>query len=166
MILVTHGAGGALVAALLPGHPVLGSILAFGSHFVLDAIPHWHYPVRTLPRNHVGKREFVYAPIPFILDVVAVSGDGILGLLLPLLVSRPELLGVVFLGAFFGILPDFFQFLYHSLLHRGIMIPPLTKLQQFHRQIHAHLRLDDRPFVGIGSQALLLALLLIALRLL
>jgi hypothetical protein len=161
MILVTHGAGGALVAALLPGHPVLGSVLAFGSHFVLDAIPHWHYPRHTLVEQPDGSERFVYHPVHFVLDIVTVGADGVFGILLPVLVASSELLWPAFLGACFGIFPDFLQFLYYALPSR-----PLSRLQRFHMWIHATLRLDHRPFLGIGSQALLLALLLIALRLL
>jgi hypothetical protein len=41
MILSTHAIVGAAIASFLPSHPTIAFVLGFGSHFVLDAIPHW-----------------------------------------------------------------------------------------------------------------------------
>jgi hypothetical protein len=36
-----------VVASLIPAHPWLGLSLAFASHFLFDALPHWDYPIRS-----------------------------------------------------------------------------------------------------------------------
>jgi hypothetical protein len=48
MILSTHAIVGGAVASLLPSHPVLVAVLGFASHFVIDAIPHWDYPLQSI----------------------------------------------------------------------------------------------------------------------
>lgn len=40
MFITTHSALGALVAELVPNHPVLAFVLGVGSHFLSDIIPH------------------------------------------------------------------------------------------------------------------------------
>jgi hypothetical protein len=47
MILSTHAIAGAAIASFLPSHPTAAFVLGFASHFVLDAIPHWDYPIRS-----------------------------------------------------------------------------------------------------------------------
>ena len=47
MILSTHAIVGAAIASFLPSHPTTAFVLGFGSHFVLDAIPHWDYPIKS-----------------------------------------------------------------------------------------------------------------------
>jgi hypothetical protein len=40
MTLTTHAIVGAVIVDLMHAFPLLGLALAFGSHFVLDALPH------------------------------------------------------------------------------------------------------------------------------
>src|SRR5260370_42631939 len=47
MILSTPAIVGAAIASFLPSHPTTAFVLGFASHFVLDAIPHWDYPIRS-----------------------------------------------------------------------------------------------------------------------
>src|SRR5258708_36388904 len=47
MILMTHAIVGASIASFMPSHPVAAAALGFASHFALDAIPHWDYPIRS-----------------------------------------------------------------------------------------------------------------------
>ncbi len=51
MSLGTHAAIGAIIISKFPDHPVLGFCLAFGSHFILDAIPHWDYHLSSFQEN-------------------------------------------------------------------------------------------------------------------
>jgi hypothetical protein len=48
MILSTHAIVGGAVASLLPSHPMPVAALGFASHFAIDAIPHWDYPLRSI----------------------------------------------------------------------------------------------------------------------
>ena len=50
MTLTTHAIVGATVATLTP-NPILGFVLGFGSHYVLDALPHWSYPIHSLEKD-------------------------------------------------------------------------------------------------------------------
>src|ERR1700743_1355819 len=51
MILTSHAVVGAALASFVPSHPAVAFVLGFGSHFVLDAIPHVDYPIRSRSVN-------------------------------------------------------------------------------------------------------------------
>jgi hypothetical protein len=48
VILSTHAIVGAAVASLMPDHPALAFASGVASHFAIDAIPHWDYPLRAI----------------------------------------------------------------------------------------------------------------------
>lgn len=48
MILSTHAVVGGAIGSLFPSHPILVALLGFTSHFVIDAIPHWDYPLKSI----------------------------------------------------------------------------------------------------------------------
>src|SRR5437016_159257 len=48
LILSTHAVVGAAVATLMPDHPGLAFLSGVVSHFAIDAIPHWDYPLRSI----------------------------------------------------------------------------------------------------------------------
>lgn len=48
MILCTHAIIGGAIASLLPLNPAAAAIAGFASHFAIDAIPHWDYPLRSI----------------------------------------------------------------------------------------------------------------------
>ena len=48
MILSTHAIVGGAIASLFPSHPALVAVAGFASHFAIDAIPHWDYPLRSI----------------------------------------------------------------------------------------------------------------------
>jgi hypothetical protein len=52
MILSTHAVVGGAIASLVPSDPILAAAAGFASHFAIDAIPHWDYPLRSIS---VGK---------------------------------------------------------------------------------------------------------------
>jgi len=52
MTLAAHSIVGGATVSLMPTHPVLGLCLAFARHFVLDAMPHWDYPMRSAMAGH------------------------------------------------------------------------------------------------------------------
>jgi hypothetical protein len=60
MILCTHAVVGAALASFVPSHPAAAFAIGFASHFVLDAIPHWDYSIKSRSINPM-----IGAPIVF-----------------------------------------------------------------------------------------------------
>ena len=79
MILSTHAIVGAAIASFLPSHPTAAFVLGFASHFVLDAIPHWDYPIRS-----AAVHPKIGGPMTFdralLRDAVVIGSDGLLGI--------------------------------------------------------------------------------------
>lgn len=161
MVLATHAMIGAAVANIFPAHPVLGFFAGFTSHFLADAIPHWHYPLTTTKgdKNDLMNADMVINKhFPF--DLLKISIDALLGIGCAFFffgVSYPYLFSATLLGAAGGMLPDALQFAYWKWRHE-----PLTSLQRFHLWVHAKRRLDDRPILGPALQ-IMLSLLCVAL---
>jgi hypothetical protein len=147
MILTTHAIVGGAIASFMPGHPVTAAVLGFVSHFVIDAIPHWDYPIHSVsvrPNNH-GSLTFDRA---LLRDVTVIGLDGLAGALLAIaLFASPATVGVILLGAFAAMLPDPLQFVHGRYPHE-----PLRTLQRFHGWMHSDRKLDAQPALGIGSQ--------------
>jgi hypothetical protein len=156
MILTTHATVGAAAALAFKNKPWLGLILAFISHFVLDAIPHWHYPIRYLKRelkNSKGALPALNGGV--IRDLALIGVDFALGMGISALAGlrfAPENFPLVLIGAALGTLPDLLQLLYY-------LFPafPFTQIQRFHLRIHSGKRLDNLHLTGIGSQAVIVA---------
>jgi hypothetical protein len=79
MILTTHAVVGAALASFVPSHPAAAFVLGFASHFILDAIPHVDYPIKSRSVNpKIG------APMAFdralLQDAVTIGSDGLFGL--------------------------------------------------------------------------------------
>lgn len=150
MILSTHALVGAAIASFVPSHPVAAFTLGFASHFVLDAIPHWDYPIRSAS---VDPR--VCAPLRFdralFQDALTIGFDGLFGVMLGLLLfASVETAWIVLLGALAATLPDALQFLYGRWPHQ-----PLKSLQRIHRWAHSKRELKDQVYLGVVSQLLL-----------
>lgn len=161
MVLAAHAVVGAAVASLMPSNPVLGFTLAFGSHFVLDAIPHWHYPLRSLSYDHDKPMDIdMRIDTRFIYDLMAISLDGIVGIGASLLFFSVGQHGIspfiVLMGAFAGMLPDALQFLYMKWRHE-----PLVTLQRFHEWAHTDHFLDHQKVLGPAYQIALMLMCLI-----
>jgi hypothetical protein len=154
MILSTHAIVGAAIASFLPSHPTAAFVLGFGSHFVLDAIPHWDYPIRSASVNpEIG------APVTFdralLTDVVVIGSDGLLGILGALLLfASSDGLWSILLGAFGAMLPDPL----HT-IHAHFPREPLRTLQRFHRWIHTDKEIKKDIILGVGSQIMLVAVI-------
>jgi hypothetical protein len=150
MILSTHALVGAALANMFPAHPAAAFAVGFASHFVLDAIPHADYPIRSASLDpKIG------APLRFdralLQDAVTIGADGFLGLLFAfLLFASPENQWAILLGAFGAVLPDAFQFLYARFPYE-----PLRTLQRFHRWAHTNTEIKERVGLAIASQLLL-----------
>jgi hypothetical protein len=161
LTLTTHAVVGAAIVSLMPAHPLLGLCLAFASHFLLDALPHWDYPIRSSSVNPRIAAPMKYDHVLF-LDMLTIGGDAALGVALGvILFTRPTEVSVilVFFGACAGILPDLLQFAYMRFPRE-----PLTSLQQFHGWIHTSRRMSTRPILGIVSQFAFLAAFVVVAR--
>lgn len=149
MILVTHAVVGAAITHASRGKLFVGLGIAFMSHFALDAIPHWHYRLRSFRHDPINPMndDMVWGTA-MRLDLFRIGVDFSLGLGISFLIFgvRTE----IFWGALAGTLPDALQLAYWKL-----RIAPLRALQRFHRWMHAVHRLDDRPWFGPLSQAII-----------
>ena len=152
MTLTTHAIVGGAIASLMPAHPWLGLSLAFASHFLLDALPHWDYPIRSSSINPKVAARMKYDGELF-TDLFTIGGDAALGIVVALTLFNTQTPPGYLLalgGACAGILPDALQFAYMRFPHQ-----PLTSIQRFHEWIShnpwdveatvARLNFSDRP---------------------
>jgi len=147
MILTTHAVVGAALASFVPSHPAVAFVLGFGSHFILDAIPHVDYPIGSRSVNPKFG-----APMAFdralLQDVVTIGSDGLFGLVAALfLFSSATNFWAILMGAVGAILPDPLQFAFTRLPHE-----PLRTLQRFHLWAHSKKTIDSAVF-GASTQA-------------
>jgi hypothetical protein len=147
MILSTHAIVAGAIASLFPSHPTLAVVAGFASHFALDAIPHWDYPLRSITVGNGADNRLLKIGTALIRDLALIGLDACAGLALALfLFATPATALIIALGAIAGMLPDALQFV-HSVYQRE----PLKSLHRFHRWIHSKRRLQWR--IGVSSQA-------------
>ena len=132
MILTTHAVVGAALASFLPSYPATAFAVGFASHFVLDAIPHIDYPIKSRSVN-----PSIGAPMAFdgalLQDAVTIGSDGLFGIAAALfLFSSPTNFWAILMGAVGAMLPDPLQFAYTRWPHE-----PLRTLQRFHLWAHS-----------------------------
>jgi hypothetical protein len=126
---------------------VLVALAAFASHYVIDAIPHWDYSLRSISLGKRADNQWLKIDAGLVRDLALIGFDACAGLALAvLLFATPTTAWVIALGAIAGVLPDPLQFL-HSVYPRE----PLISLQRFHRRMHSKRRLAWR--IGTSSQA-------------
>lgn len=151
MILATHAIAGAALAAAMPDRPILAFTAGAASHFLLDAIPHWDYKLRSSRKDEDNplNNDIVIGRY-FWFDLIKIGTDALLGLILSWLffhsffADHGQLGLLTFIaGAIGGLLPDALQFAYFKLRS-----PWLTALQRFHYWIHAdHTRIFSNSFL-------------------
>jgi hypothetical protein len=145
MILSTHAVVGAALASLMPSHPFAAFVTGFASHFAIDAIPHWDYPLRSISVAQGAQNDRRLTPA-LLGDLAVIGFDAFAGLALAIVVfGAPSTLVVILAGAVGAMLPDPFQF-----VHAHYPYEPLASLQRFHRWIHTKRRLDWP--IGVSSQ--------------
>jgi hypothetical protein len=126
---------------------MLGVCVAFASHFLLDAIPHWDYPLRSSSLKPQIAAAMKYDRA-LVADMLTIGGDAALGISLALILfTRQESYILLFCGACAGILPDGLQFVHMRFPHK-----PLVYVQRFHEWIHSSYEMHKRPALGICSQ--------------
>lgn len=157
MTLTTHAVVGAALASSMPDHLLVGFVLAFASHFVLDAIPHWDYSLSSYKKDDSNRLNDAMAiNKDFFVDLLKIGCDMSCGILLVLLfftLNGPHLLWAPLIGAFGAVLPDALQFVYFKWRHQ-----PMVSLQRFHVWCHSERDFNDKPLVGVPFQAVLIAL--------
>ena len=155
MTLTTHAVVGAAIAGALADKPILAILLAFLSHFILDAIPHWDYTPRSAVRNPDRPLDNdLKIGHAFFFDLLVIAGDFFLGLFLAALVfySAPaHVVLIALLGAIAAMAPDFLQFVYMKWRHE-----PMTSLQRFHLASHAKRDLKAYPVAGVTIQLIVI----------
>jgi len=148
MILSTHAIVGGAIASLMPGHPVLAFFTGVASHFALDAIPHWDYPLRSISLKAGGGPAMMLNWSLF-RDLGLITLDACVGLAVVLwLFASPAAATAVLFGALGAMLPDPLQIAYKYYPRE-----PLRSLQRFHGWIHTK-RALSWP-LGVSSQLLL-----------
>jgi hypothetical protein len=156
MILSTHAAVGAALASFMPSNPGAAFLIGFASHFALDAIPHWDYPIRSPSVNpKIGARMVFDRAL--LRDALTIGSDGLAGIILVLyLFGWSPGLWPIFLGAIGAMLPDPLQF-----LHTRMPYEPLRSLQRFHDWAHSD-EVIKNPILGFGAQAAFVAVVFVA----
>lgn len=161
MILATHGVAGALLAQTAASGPLAALVIGFLSHFVLDALPHWDYKLRSevVTPGQPLARDLEWGPA-FRRDLLKIGLDFLVGVALVWGLSRfsafdPRLLWFGLAG---GVAPDALQFAYFKLRW-----PPLRTLQKFHLSVHTTRRLVGQPVLGLGLQVSFLVILWLVL---
>ncbi len=123
MILIPHILVGAAIASKIPN--IWGLILAFLSHFVLDAIPHFEYKIKGIQRLKKNR---------FLRDVLKVELDFCLGVMIFTFVAvdlSPIRVIYGLLGVAAAVLPDGLMFFYYISGKRWF-----KNLGEFHYFIH------------------------------
>lgn len=165
MVLFTHAVVGGAIGAITRSHPALAFLGGFVSHFVLDAIPHWDYPLESSRAHESGDHlqgDFILDH-KFLFDLVKIGTDLLLGIVIVYLFFSADILSpskFFFQGTFWGmvggVLPDFLQFAYYKTKRE-----PLTTLQRFHIAVHTDTRLEGRHIIGPLLQVLFVSLVLV-----
>jgi hypothetical protein len=145
MILSTHAVVGAALASLIPSHPIAAFAAGFASHFVIDSLPHWDYPLKSISLGPNARNDG-RVTVARIRDLTVIGFDAFAGLILAIGIFGSEANPVAILaGAIGGMLPDPLQFAYTMYPYE-----PLATLQRFHKWMHTDRKLGW--LFGVGSQ--------------
>jgi hypothetical protein len=119
MILLIHLLFGAAIGSTVKNIP-LAIILAFLSHYFLDFLPHTEYPIENIEEKQWRK---------LLPNILKIALDFCLGFLFILIFSKNQ--PIIYVCAFFAILPDSFIVLNHFMSNKILEIH-----DKFHQQIH------------------------------
>lgn len=162
-MLSVHAIAGTAAALAFRNNPIVALLAAFLSHFLLDAIPHWHYRILSKSKDDSSpfgeKLDFGRS---FLKDIFRTGIDFGLGLIVLLVISKiffPENLGLVFLAAVASVLPDALQVFYYRFKN----FKPLYWFQWLHEKIHSEKRLDNEPVKGVIQQIIISAAIIFIL---
>lgn len=167
MILSVHIIAAAVATKPVFQNPGLVFLVALGTHFILDIIPHWDYKLRSIKKDEndsILKGSILPSKKLFRNDLIKIGLDTLIGTLLVLLVIKFSLNWRSFLllaGLVVGAtLPDFLAGV--NLFWKKF---PTLELTKFHYFIHSKKRiLNKKPFWGLGLYIIAIVFLLIFLK--
>lgn len=128
MLEFAHAATGAIIAYKI-NSPALALPLAFGSHFLIDQLPHWNF---NLDDEKLKQGKITLSTMIFIFL------DSFLGLILGLLVAAQAFpnwskIIVIIAGAFLGVLPDLLEAPFYFWNWQNKLISKLLNFQKKHQ---------------------------------
>lgn len=145
MLELPHALVGAAIGAKV-AHPALAIPLAFGSHFLLDRVPHWNPHLNTELKQN-GKISNLSTSIVTVDSVLALVGGIMVASQFPFDSSKFTL---VLLCAFAGVLPDVVEAPYFFL---GFKNKWVQKWLAFQKSIQN----DANPKFGLLTQLVTVA---------
>lgn len=152
MTLLTHAIVGAAVGKVIGKSNIwFGIIFAFMSHFVVDAIRHGHYPLRSKfkDKNDPLNNDIIIGK-DFLFDLIKIGFDFGFGLIFAQLFFNGLTFKIdwtILLYAFMGTFPDALQFAYFK-----IRKEPLVSLQKFHIFCHSKNNFNASPAMGVAVE--------------
>jgi hypothetical protein len=157
MTLATHIVTGAAAARLFATHPAEAFIIGLASHYILDSVAHWDYPIRAYSsEKHAPGDTKVHFNRAIFLDIGKVLLDVLIGFAIVFFAHAQFVnghLAFLLIAAAGAVLPDFIQFVY------GVYkLPLLGLMQRFHHFMHAETHFNDRPVIGVATQVCLILL--------
>jgi hypothetical protein len=162
MILVSHAIVGGAVGSFFPQNPLLAFFAGLLSHFVLDAIPHWEYQIKSINSKADSSKGFFKIGWGLVWDVIKISADFFLGFLLAILIFGKGNYSdySVFAGALGGVFPDSLLFLSYVWRTKILMA-----LRKFHLFIHSRVNWKSHPVLGILSQMAVVSAIILIVKL-
>ena len=164
MTLTTHSVVAASIAVISKANPLAAFCLGVTSHFLLDSVPHWDYPLMSGNEATDKMKTDMVIGKSFYIDLLSIATDASLGLFLGLLFLPTYHIGFgallvrpVFCAIVGSMLPDFLQFVYFKTKSE-----PFTSIYRFHMYIHSDYRFAVMSVLGIGMQVLIVGALLTA----
>jgi hypothetical protein len=171
MLTTPHALAGAAIGSLFP-NSIIGAIgafgLAFGSHFVLDSIPHWERLFATGNHTELAKKGYNIRDAGVYIQVVV---DGLIGLLAIYIATRHlgdgnvSISSAVLWGGIGGIMPDFLDNV-HPVSRKLHHIKLFKSIEKLHKKIHINYEAQRRlpKYTGLMTQGLVMLLSIAALR--
>jgi len=142
MLETPHVIVGAAIASKIP-NPLISLPLAFGSHFILDKVPHWNPHLNTETQKYGKVTKKSTALVAMDVGLALVSGLTIASTSLP---SVSHALVILF-GSFFAVLPDVVEGPYFFLNYKTNFIKKWIAFQK-------SIQTDTTPIPGLLIQVL------------
>lgn len=141
MLVTPHAVAGATIAVLIP-HPLFALPLALGSHYVLDAIPHWQ---ECLPPYKVTTASLIRVPVDVLLST---------GIVWAIALAYPANAALICAGALTANIPDIDTIV--------VALPHLLKKEfiKTHWDWHSFIQWEVDSYWGLVPQIALCALCL------
>jgi hypothetical protein len=144
MLLSVHVLAGSTIALAI-GNPVLSAPICFATHFILDALPHWNYPI---PKKHTHSLKVYYKYFgPDLILTVVVE--------ILLLIKFKQFWYLIIWGSFWAILPDYLTLYKYK--------KPYKTLLKAYFTFHDKLQFEVDKASGIAIQSLTVGVLLLIL---